>query len=124
MGLIILTWLVRLIFIIYFIARLYEFVIEMTINVSQDIAWFAKYILLPFMVYKFGQQDYNVIIFICFIHACVVNVLNGGRTIPGNFLSRNKLLLNIFIGFTASLLFFIKVSFFPVCSISARCCDF
>ncbi len=109
------SWFIRLIFVIYFFTFLYEVVANLVTytRASKDLSILIKYILVPFMVFKFGTLDYYLIIFICLIQACVIIILDLSCTKISDFFSHRKLLLSVFTGFTISLLFFIKVSLLP-----------
>jgi hypothetical protein len=112
--LIILSVLLKGIYLCYFYFLLVELYNSIKNNESKDLSILVAYILFPWLIFKVATSgDYTLIIFICFIHSAIINMLDLSNLYLAKFFYKRKILLSCFTAFTAAIMFFLKVSFLP-----------
>ncbi|MGY3211759.1 hypothetical protein [Mucilaginibacter sp. HD30] len=99
---------------IYFFFIIADVANKIIKNESKDLSTVVKYILVPWFFFKFAVYgEFTIFFLICLIHSTIVILSDRLQSPLFAFLAFKKTLVAAFTGFTTSMLFFVKVSFFP-----------
>jgi hypothetical protein len=83
-------------------------------DLPNNYLFLVKYILFPWLIIKMGIfGEFTMIYLTCLIHATFLSFDYVDQSTLSIFFSKRKIALYCFLGFTVSMMFFVKVSFLP-----------